>query len=146
MVRVLTPEQPTAAETANAASRSYLLAKAEAARADRALKAARERLFTALEEAGETDDLGHVRFTLPDSFDGVAGVVKQRRISRRVDQAEVERIADEKGLHKDLFVSVEVVNEDAIMQALVEGVLSEEDVDKMYPVTETFALVTEKVK
>jgi predicted RNA-binding protein associated with RNAse of E/G family len=48
------------------------------------------------------------------------------------------------GLEDSLYKTIRVVDEDALMAALYEEVLTEEEVDEMYPPKVVWALVLKK--
>ena len=60
----------------------------------------------------------------------------------REDKA--EEIITAHGLEDSLYKTVRVVDEDALMAALYEEVLTEEEVDEMYPPKVVWALVLKK--
>lgn len=143
--KALTPEEQAIKE-AEDASREYLLAKKEADRAAATVKVLRDIMFEKLEKAGEADENGHVKFSLPTPYFGTAALVKQRRVSRKIDEAKAREIAEEHDLLDTLIKTVEVFDEDAIMQALVNEELTPDEVDAMFPATVTYALTAEKEK
>ena len=101
-------------------------------------------LFENLDEIGEEDDKGNVVIELPEEVEGYSSVVKQRRVSRKIDEALAEEIITKHGLEDVLYKTIRVVDEDALMAALYEDVLTEEEVDDMYPQSITWALVLKK--
>jgi hypothetical protein len=124
--------------------REYARLKATMDMLESRQKELREKLFSALDEQGFEDDKGNVVIELPNEIEGVVRLEKQRRVSRKVDELAAEEIIAEKNLEEDLYTTVRIVNQDAIMAALYEGKLSEDEVDRMYPPTVTWALRTAK--
>jgi hypothetical protein len=124
--------------------REYARLKATLEMLESRQKELREALFTALDERGFEDDRGNLVLELPESVEGVARVEKQRRVSRKVNEAAAEEIIAEHSLEEDLYTTIRVIDQDAIMAALYEGKLSEDEVDRMYPPTVTWALRTLK--
>jgi len=107
-------------------------------------KELREFIFTAIDNSGYEDDKGNVVLELPSEIEGIVRVEKQRRVSRKVDELAAEEIIAEHKLEDELYTTVRIIDQDAIMSALYEGKLSEDEVDRMYPPVVTWALRTAK--
>ena len=71
-------------------------------------------------------------------------LVKQRRVSRKVDEFKAEELITSKGMEDTLYKTIRVVDEDALMAALYNEELTEEEIDEMYPQTVVWALVLKK--
>jgi len=108
------------------------------------MKELRDDLFSKIEESGETDDKGNLIFEFPEEIEGVKSMMKQRRVTRKIDEDVAFDIIDEKGLRDKLIKVVEVIDEDALMAALYSDELTEEEIDEMYPQTVVWALVMKK--
>lgn len=124
--------------------REYARLKATLEMLESRQKELRESIFVALEDRGFEDDRGNVVIELPEAIEGVVRVEKQRRVSRKVNEAVAEEIIAEHNLEDELYTTIRVINQDAIMSALYEGKLSEDEVDRMYPPSVTWALRTLK--
>lgn len=109
-------------------------------------KELRESIPPYLEVIGEaTGPSGqHRTYTLDEPIRGVKRVVWQTKVSQTVDEEQAEAIARTKGIFDSLFVMTPVLSEEAVMVALDEGVLSEEDLAKIFPRKISHALVLEK--
>lgn len=94
-----------------------------------------------VDEFGEFDAKGHRVFELPEEIDGYVSLQRQRRVSQKLDPEEAERILKEKGLTNRCYQLLPVLDEDAVMSCLYEGLLTEEEVDTMFPKTETWAFI-----
>ena len=127
-----------------ARTKKYAFLKSQLDYFEKEQKALRALLFENLDEIGEEDDKGNVVIELPEEVEGYSSVVKQRRVSRKIDEARAEEIITEHGLEDVLYKTIRVVDEDALMAALYEDVLTEEEVDDMYPQSITWALVLKK--
>jgi hypothetical protein len=125
-------------------TKKYAFLKAQLDYLEKEQKALRALLFENLDEIGEEDDKGNVVIELPEEVEGYSSVVKQRRVSRKIDEALAEEIIIKHGLEDVLYKTIRVVDEDALMAALYEDVLTEEEVDDMYPQSITWALVLKK--
>ena len=71
-------------------------------------------------------------------------VIKQKRVSRKVDEFIAEEIITAKGMEDTLYKMVRTVDEDALMAALYNDELTEDEIDQMYPQKITWALVLKK--
>lgn len=107
-------------------------------------KEVRERLFAQLDEIGEVDDKGNIIIELPEEVNGFGAVVKQRRVSRKIDELVADEIITEKGMEEQLYKTIRVVDEDALMAALYNDELTEAEIDLMYPQKIVWALVMNK--
>ena len=90
-------------------------------------------LSNLVETEGEEDDKGHLWYTLEQEVDGYRSLQRQRKVSQSLDPAEATRILGEKGLAERCYTWQPVLNEDEVMACLYEGLLTEEDVDTMFP-------------
>lgn len=139
-------DEPRFSDENNLISRTkkYAFLKSQLDYFEKEQKALRALLFEDLDEIGEEDDKGNVIIELPEEVEGYSSVVKQRRVSRKIDEALAEEIIIKHGLEDVLYKTIRVVDEDALMAALYEDVLTEEEVDEMYPQSITWALVLKK--
>ena len=101
----------------------------------------KKNLKQGIEELGEADDRGHIIVDINDEVSGIARVMNQKRVSKTLDIEVAEKILTERGIHDRCITMVPVLNEDEIMAAFYEGVISEEDIDTMFPAKVTWALV-----
>jgi uncharacterized protein YebE (UPF0316 family) len=93
---------------------------------------------------GEVDDKGNIIVELPEEVNGFGAVVKQRRVSRKIDELVADEIITEKGMEEQLYKIIRVVDEDALMAALYNDELTEAEIDQMYPQKIVWALVMNK--
>jgi len=101
----------------------------------------RDQLSSIVEQEGEVDEKGHLVLDLPDSIEGISRLVRQRRVKRTLDEHVAERILTQANLTDKCYKSVPILDEDAVMQALFEGFLTEDDIDKMFPTKVTWAFI-----
>jgi uncharacterized protein YebE (UPF0316 family) len=125
-------------------AREYSFLKQQIDFLEKQQKEVRERLFTTLDEMGETDDKGNIIVELPEEVNGFGAVVKQRRVSRKIDELVADEIITEKGMEEQLYKTIRVVDEDALMAALYNDELTEAEIDLMYPQKIVWALVMNK--
>jgi hypothetical protein len=145
MAKVKPTENRNADETdLIARTKKYAFLKSQLDYLEKEQKALREELFEVLDGEGEVDDKGNVIIQLPQAVDGFNSIIKQRRVTRKVDELKAEEIIAAHGLEDTLYKTVRIVDEDALMAALYEEVLTEEEVDEMYPPKIVWALVLKK--
>lgn len=101
-------------------------------------------LFQELDQEGYEDDKGNIIIDLESEVDGVFRLEKQRRNSRKLNEAKAEEILEELGLTDQVFELKPVLNEDALMAAFYEEKITEDQLDEIYPVKVTWALRTVK--
>jgi bacterioferritin (cytochrome b1) len=101
-------------------------------------------LFEKIDEDGFTDDKGNWWLELPEPVEGYVSLQKQKRVSRKIDEMIAEDLIEKKGLAERLYKTVRVVDEDELMAALYEGLLTEEEVDEMFPPKIVWALMLSK--
>jgi hypothetical protein len=140
------PEEPRNADADDfvANAKQYSFTKQQLEYWEKQQKELKAKLFEKLDETGEPDSSGNIVIELDEDIDGAVAVVKQRRVSRKIDEALAEEIITKHGLEDVLYKTIRVVDEDALMAALYEDVLTEEEVDDMYPQSITWALVLKK--
>lgn len=118
-------------------------------------KSVRNRLMATLDEYGEVDSKGHRVLDLPEQVDTVTSLVAQRAVSRGLDPDVAEEILKSKPgsdddeeftLYDECIELVPVLNEDTILAARFEGRLTDEEIDRMFPTTESFRFSPKRVK
>jgi len=107
-------------------------------------KELREKLFDAIETLGFEDDKGNIQLELESEVEGIVRLEKQRRVSRKIDEGVAEGIISKHGLEDELYKTIRVVDEDALMAAMYQGKLTEEEVDEMFPSKVVWALMPRK--
>ena len=141
------PEEPRTAEQNNFVNQAkeYAFIKAQLEYLEKQQKELREKLFEVIDESGETDDKGNIVMELPQEIDGYVSIIKQKRVANNKPDEEVaEEIIKSKGLEDTLYKTVRVLDPDAVMAALYNNELSEEEVDRMFPPKITWALIMSK--
>jgi hypothetical protein len=97
-----------------------------------------------VEKEGIPDEKGHIWYTLPEEVDGVLSLQRQRRVSQKLDTQVAEDILKSKGLDSRCYSMVPVLNESEVMACLYEGLLTEAEIDSMYPTSVSYAFLTSK--
>ena len=125
-------------------AKEYAFIKSQMDYLEKQQKELREKLFEVLDTSGEPDDKGNIIVELPQEVDGFFSIVKQKRVSRKVDELVADEIITAKGMEETLYKTVRMVDEDALMASLYNDELTEEEIDQMYPQKITWALVLSK--
>ena len=118
---------------------TYLDAKAAATNFTSQADSIKKRLRAYVETHGEPDDRGHLWFDLPAQVDGRSRLKMERRVSQSLSREKAEAVLGELKLLEECTTMVPVLDEDAILAANAEGRLSDDDLAKMYPASESFA-------
>lgn len=87
------------------------------------------------------DHKGGQILELPEPVEGVSKMIRQRKTSQTMDQEEAERRLRGLGLYDRCTKEVRVLDSDEIMACLYDGLLTQEDIEAMLPIKETWALV-----
>lgn len=77
---------------------------------------------------------------------GIARFVRQSKTSMSVDETRAEAIARMHKIYDRLFVMRPVLDQDAVMVAVMEGILTDEELAEIFPKKVTHAFLVEKVK
>ena len=101
----------------------------------------KQSLTESLQELGVADDKGHLIIELGEDVEGIARIQRQRRVSKSLDIEVAEDLLKAKGLHEKCIKMIPVLDEDEIMSAFYDGLITEEDIDTMFPAKITWALV-----
>lgn len=88
----------------------------------------------------------HQTIEFPRPIRGIARFVRQRKTFNEVDETKAEAIARRKGLYERLFQPVMTLDESAVVVAHEEGLLTDDEVEEMFPKKVQYAFVAEKVK
>jgi hypothetical protein len=104
----------------------------------------KQRVIDSLKELGEEDSRGHIVAEVNDEKTGISSVVHQKRISKSLDMDKAETILNLKGIKDRCIKLVPTINEDEIMAAYYEGLITEQEVDEMFPAKITYALFLKK--
>ena len=102
------PEEPRGPEQDDLVNQTkeYAFIKAQLEYLEKQQKELREKLFEALDGSGEPDDKGNIILELPQEIDGYVSVVKQKRVSRKVDELVADEIITAKGMEDKLYKTI----------------------------------------
>lgn len=126
----------------------YLTLRVQADLLDSRVGELKKELSASIEADGYTDDKGHQWLDVDpitvDGFGTVKGLQRQRRVRQTLNVDAAEELLRAKGLWEDCSVVIEVVDEEAIRKAHFQGLLTDEDVEVIWPSTETWAFIPVK--
>ena len=97
-----------------------------------------------VETEGEPDEKGNLWLRLPHEVDGFTALQRQRKVSQSLDEDVAIELLKSKGLYDRCYTMMPILKEDEVMACLYEGLLSEEEVDSMFPKKVTWAFLTSK--
>jgi anion-transporting ArsA/GET3 family ATPase len=104
----------------------------------------KNRIVEQLKELGEEDSKGNVVIELDDKETKITSVIHQKRVSKSLDMEKAEQILEAKGIKDRCIVMVKSISEEEIMAAYYEGLITEEEVDAMFPSKVTYALLVKQ--
>jgi hypothetical protein len=125
-------------------ARQYIFVKKQMEFFESELKKLREQIFEHVDTSGEVDGSGNLFVELPSEIEGVKTIQKQRRVTRKINPEMADNVIMSKGLENDLYKTIQIIDEDALMAALYEGKLTEEEIELMYPEKVVWALILNK--
>ena len=101
MARVA-PETPrNTEESFETQAKEYSFLKKQTDYLEKQLKELREKLFSHLDESGELDSNGNVVVEL-STVEGYSSMMKQRRVTRKIDEEVAFALIEEKGLKESV--------------------------------------------
>lgn len=92
------------------------------------------------------DEGQHQTIDFPRPIRGIARFVRQRKSFNEVDETKAAAIARQRDLYDRLFKPVMQLDESEVMVAHEEGLLSDADIEEMFPKKVQYAFVAEKAK
>ena len=104
----------------------------------------KKRLAGVVEEQGHEDEKGSVWLDLPEPIQGVSQLKRERRVSQSADPERLDTLLAEKGLMERCYRQVPVLDEDEVMAAHYEGLITAEEIDACFPKKVTYAFVPVK--
>jgi hypothetical protein len=101
-------------------------------------------LSALVDNEGTPDEKGHLWYSLPEEVDGYVSLQRQRRVTQKLDENEASSILLSKGLTERCYKMVPVLDESEVMACLYEGLLTEEEIDSMFPKSVSYAFIPSK--
>ena len=124
--------------------RTYISLKGKIDDLTKEQSAIKTELSALVDSEGTPDEKGHIWYSLPEEVDGYVSLQRQRRVSQRLDEEVAERILKEKGLSDRCYKMVPVLDESEVMACLYEELLTEEEIDSMFPKSVSYAFMPSK--
>ena len=97
-----------------------------------------------VDNEGTPDEKGHIWYSLPEEVDGYRSLQRQRKVSQKLDEDTARTILKQKGLTDRCYKLVPVLDESEVMACLYEDLLSEEEVDSVFPKSVSYAFIPSK--
>lgn len=98
----------------------------------------RDSLMDAVKAAGEADTSGHIWLSFED--EDLPSLQAERRVTQTLNQDRAQVFLEDRGLTDRCTTLVRIVDEDAVMAARYEDLLSDEDIEAMFDEKVTWAL------
>lgn len=141
MARVSTKQrEPQVMDDLNARVSEYLYLKKQIEDLGTRQKELRNELMEVVKTDGYEDADGHWWLDLENPIEGKVALKRERRTKQEVDEEAAQDLLTERGLWHTCTKQVRVLDEDAIMSALWNEDLTEEDIDTIYPKKVIWAL------
>lgn len=101
----------------------------------------KSRVVEQLKELGEEDSKGNLVIEIKDKETKINSVVHQKRVSKSLDMEKAEQILKAKGIKDRCIITVKTISEEEIMAAYFEGLITEAEIDEMFPSKVSYALI-----
>lgn len=144
MPRIIDSENARSYDNVAADFSEFILLKKQIDELTKRQTEIKTRLSAVVEELGEADDKGHVWYELPQEIEGYVAMQRQKRVSQKLDEETAEALLKERELYDRCFRLLPVLDEDEVMACLYEGLITESDVDAMFPKSISWAFVPTK--
>jgi hypothetical protein len=102
--------------------------------------AIKKELSAFVEANGLEDDKGHKWFDM-DEYQGYVGMQRQRRVSQKIDEQACHDLILSKGLSARCYELKPVLDQEEVIKCVHEGLISEDELDEMFPKTVTSAFI-----
>lgn len=129
-------------------SREMVLLREQKAQIEKRESVLKKELMEILERVGTPygDSGQHRTIEFVEPIHGIARFVRQAKSSVTTDLFRAEAIARQKKIYNRLFRPVPTLDEGAVMVAREQGLLTDADVDEIFPRKTTYSFVPEKAK
>jgi hypothetical protein len=139
MPKVIEKENPKPANPLLAKVAEYITIKRRIDDMSKDVGKLKSELSDIVDTDGEPDEKGHLIYELPENVAGVTALKRQRRVSQSLNQAVAEEILNKKDIYARCFKMVPVLDESEVMACLYDGLLTEEEIDEMFPKSVSYA-------
>lgn len=120
---------------------SWVLMREEVESLNASLEKIRDECMAAIKDRGYRDHKGSLYLTLPGAIGakGFSNLKCERRAAKHVNLDIAEDIARERGVYDVCFPAVPTFDEEELFVQYQKGKLTEEDMDKIFTITESFS-------
>ncbi len=131
-----------------AQAREMILLREQKARLEKREGDLKKDIMNTLARAGEPyGPFGqHQIVRFPRAIRGIAGFVRQTKVTTGVDETRAEAIARQRGIYDRFFRMQPVLDDAAVMVALDEGLINDADLAEIFPKKTSHAFVVERAK
>lgn len=131
-----------------AAAREIILLKEQKSRLEKREGELKKELMEILSRVGEPygPEGQHRAIELPKAVRGIIRLVRQAKVSNGVDETKAEAVARSKGLYERLFVMRPVLDQGAVMVAVEQGLITDQELEEIFPRKTIYSFVPEKEK
>jgi len=144
MPKVIEKEAPKAGNPIVAKVRKYVSLRGRIEDLSKEQSSLKAELSDLVDSDGTPDEKGHIWYSLPEEVDGYISLQRQRRVSQKLDETEASKILGEKGLSERCYKMVPVLDESEVMACLYDGLLTEDEIDTMFPKSVSYAFIPSK--
>ena len=144
MPKVIEREEPKKPNELLRKVRSYITIKGRIDDLTKEQNTLKSELSELVDSEGVPDEKGHLWLALPEEVDGYKTLQRQRRVTQRLDEDIARKILSDKNLSDRCWKMVPVLDESEVMACLYQGLLSEEEVDSMFPKSVSYAFIPSK--
>lgn len=120
--------------------REYVLTQNTIKKLNERLSAVKKDITAAVEALGEEDEKGHLLLPI-DGVEGYKAAQRQRKVSTGLNTELLERLAEEKGFKDRIYKLVPVLDEDEVYKAFAEDLISEDELDAIFPKSVSYAFI-----
>lgn len=106
---------------------------------DERLGELKNELSVEVEEWGYEDDKGSLWLDFDEPVDQIKGLKRECRVSQKLDSNQADSILRKKGLTDRCTKMVPVLDTEEIMNCHYDGLLTEDEIDAMWPKSTTYA-------
>jgi hypothetical protein len=144
MPKVIERNLPQEGNPITSKVRKYVSLKSRIDDLSKEQSALKTELSDLVDNEGTPDEKGHIWYSLPEEVDGYQSLQRQRRVTQKLDEDTARAVLKQKGLTDRCYKLVPVLDEAEVMACLYEDLLTEEEIDSMFPKSVSYAFIPSK--
>jgi hypothetical protein len=144
MPKVIEKEAPKSEDGLVSKVRKFVSLKARIDDMTKEQSTIKKELSDLVDAEGTPDEKGHLWLSLPEEVDGYVSLQRQRKVSQKLDEDVAYNILTSKKLKDRCYKMVPVLDEAEVMACLYEDLLTEEEIDAMFPKAVSYAFIPSK--